>query len=59
MPISVARELGVIVTDVQGQALSAPLTIAANVDWIGYANKHIQAQVEPLLQTALRNRGLL
>jgi hypothetical protein len=55
----VARELGVIVTDVQGQALSAPLNIEANVDWIGYANKHIQAQVEPLLQAALRKRGLL
>jgi hypothetical protein len=55
----VARELGVIVTDVQGQALSAPLNIEADVDWIGYANKHIQAQIEPLLQAALRKRGLL
>jgi hypothetical protein len=29
------------------------------VDWIGYANKQIQAQVEPLLQAALQSRGLL
>lgn len=55
----IARELGVIVTDVQGQPLSAPLNIEANVDWIGYANKHIQAQIEPHLQSALRRRGLL
>ena len=55
----IARELGVIVTDVYGQSLSAPLNIEANVDWIGYANKHIQAQIEPLLQAALRKRGLL
>ena len=53
----VARELGVIVTDVQGQPLSAPLNIEANVDWIGYANKYIQTQVEPVLQAALRKRG--
>lgn len=55
----IARELGIIVTDVQGQPLSAPLNTEANVDWIGYANKQIQAQVEPLLQAALRGRGLL
>jgi hypothetical protein len=55
----IARELGVIVTDVQGHPLSAPLNTEANVDWIGYANKQIQAQVEPLLQAALQSRGLL
>lgn len=55
----IARELGVIVTDIHGQPLSAPLNIEANVDWIGYANYHIQAQIEPLLQAALHKRGLL
>ena len=55
----IARELGVIVTDVHGQSLSAPLNIEANVDWIGYANRHIRAQIEPLLQAALQKRGLL
>ncbi len=55
----VARELGVIVTDPAGGPLRAPLSVAAEVAWAGYANRHIQAQIEPLLQAALRNRGLL
>jgi len=55
----IARELGVIITDVQGHPLSAPLDIESNVDWVGYANPHIQAQIEPLLQAALRKRQLL
>jgi fructose-1,6-bisphosphatase/inositol monophosphatase family enzyme len=55
----IARELGVIVTNASGGPLSAPLTVDADVAWVGYANKHIQAQIEPLLQAALRKRGLL
>jgi fructose-1,6-bisphosphatase/inositol monophosphatase family enzyme len=55
----IARELGVIVTDVYGNPLRAPLNVEANVDWIGYANNAIQAQIEPLLQSALSRRGLL
>lgn len=55
----IARELGVIVTDVNGQPLSASLDVEANVDWVGYANEQIQAQIEPLLQAALRRRSLL
>ncbi|MBU1878064.1 MAG: inositol monophosphatase [Chloroflexi bacterium] len=55
----IARELGVIVTDTAGQPLRAPLSVAAEVAWAGYANAHIQAQIEPLLQAALRQRGWL
>ncbi|MBI1881043.1 MAG: inositol monophosphatase [Chloroflexi bacterium] len=55
----IARELGVIITDAQGQPLSAPLDVAANVSWVGYANAAIRAQIEPLLQQALYRRGLL
>jgi fructose-1,6-bisphosphatase/inositol monophosphatase family enzyme len=54
----VARELGVIITDERGGALRAPLTVEADVAWAGYANRYIQAQMEPLLQAALRRRGL-
>ena len=54
-----ARELGVIVTDETGEPLAAPLDVEADISWVGYANKHIQAQVEPLLQAALHKRGLL
>jgi fructose-1,6-bisphosphatase/inositol monophosphatase family enzyme len=55
----IARELGVIVTDVTGEPLSAPLNIDANVAWVGYANNQIQAQMEPLFQEVLRERDLL
>jgi fructose-1,6-bisphosphatase/inositol monophosphatase family enzyme len=55
----IAREAGVIVTDLKGEQLTSPLTVEANVGWAGYANKAIRAQIEPLLQTALRSRGLI
>src|SRR2546430_13748 len=55
----IAREAGVIVTDVHGERLSAPLNVDADVAWAGYANEQIRAQIEPLLQTALERRGLI
>ena len=54
----IAREAGVIVTDVRGERLSAPLAVEANVAWAGYANDSIRMQIEPLLQAALAKRGL-
>ena len=55
----VAREAGVIVTDGKGDQLTAELSVKPDVTWVGYANKHIQQQMEPLLQAALKRRGLL
>ena len=55
----IAREAGVIVTDPAGGPLNAPLDIEADVAWAGYANAAIRAQIEPLLQAALRARHLL
>jgi len=55
----IAREAGVIVTDVQGKNLTAPLNLEADVAWAGFANENIRAQIEPLLQSALARRGLL
>ena len=55
----IARELGVIVTDVHGELLRAPLNIDADVAWAGYANSEIRREIEPLLLNALRERGLL
>jgi hypothetical protein len=54
----IAREIGVIVTDHRGEPLRAPLDTESNVAWVGYANKHIQQEVQPLLQQALERRGL-
>ena len=53
----IARELGVIVTDAQGQQLDAPLAVEPDVSWVGYANDGIRAQVEPRLQHALSAAG--
>ena len=55
----VAREAGVIVTDPAGLPLTAPLDIETDVAWVGYANAAVRAQIEPLLQQALRRRGLI
>jgi fructose-1,6-bisphosphatase/inositol monophosphatase family enzyme len=55
----IAREAGVIVTDIHGQPLSAPLNVEADVAWAGYANEAIRAQIEPLLQASLARRGLV
>jgi fructose-1,6-bisphosphatase/inositol monophosphatase family enzyme len=55
----IAREAGVIVTDVRGEQLRAPLNVEADVAWAGYANEHIRAQIEPLLLSSLERRGLL
>jgi hypothetical protein len=55
----IAEESGVIVTDVTGQPLDAPFNVEADVAWVGYANAHIRAQIEPHLQQALRRRGLM
>lgn len=54
----IAREAGVIVTDARGGNLDMPLTVDADVAWCGYANEHIRAEIEPLLQRALQSRGL-
>ena len=54
----IATELGVLVTDPFGRPLNPPLNVNADVAWAGYANEQIRRQVEPLLQAALRNRGL-
>ena len=53
----IAEESGVIVTDPYGRPLDAPLNVEAEVAWAGYANADIRAQIEPLLQRALRARG--
>jgi fructose-1,6-bisphosphatase/inositol monophosphatase family enzyme len=53
----IAEELGVIVTGADGRPLDAPLDVGADVAWAGYANARIRAQIEPLLQAAVRARG--
>jgi fructose-1,6-bisphosphatase/inositol monophosphatase family enzyme len=55
----IAREAGVIVTDLYGGPLRARLDVEPDVAWVGYANAQIRAQIEPLLHETLAKRGLL
>ena len=55
----IAREAGVLVTDLQGEPLRAKLAVEPDVAWVGYANAQVRAQIEPLLHEALCRRGLL
>jgi fructose-1,6-bisphosphatase/inositol monophosphatase family enzyme len=55
----IARELGVVVTGVDGRPLDAPLDVGSDVSWIGYANPAIRTLVEPHLRRLLEGRGLL
>jgi fructose-1,6-bisphosphatase/inositol monophosphatase family enzyme len=55
----IAEEGGVLVTDAGGAALDGPFDVTANVAWVGYANARLRASVEPVLQGALKRRGLL
>jgi fructose-1,6-bisphosphatase/inositol monophosphatase family enzyme len=55
----IAETCGVILTDPHGRTLDPPLDVGAEVAWVGYANERIRAQIEPLLQEALRARGWL
>ena len=54
----IAREAGIIVTDERGGLLRAPLKVEPDIAWAGYANDAIRGQIEPLLQNALKRRGL-
>jgi fructose-1,6-bisphosphatase/inositol monophosphatase family enzyme len=54
----IAEEAGVVLTDPWGRPLDAPLDVAADVAWVGYANAVLRRQVEPVLQAALARRGL-
>jgi fructose-1,6-bisphosphatase/inositol monophosphatase family enzyme len=55
----IAMEAGVIVTNPAGEPVNAPLDLTTDMAWIGYANEALRASIEPVLQGALRRRGLL
>ncbi len=54
-----AREAGVIITDLYGRPLNAALDVTSNVSWLAYANEHLRAQIEPKLQELLRKYKLI
>lgn len=52
-------EAGIHITALDGSPLNAPFDTTAPMDWIGYANASIRAEVEPVLQRLLRKYGIL
>jgi hypothetical protein len=54
----IAREAGVIVTDLDGGQLTAPFDVSTGVGWVGYANAAIRAQIEGPLRAALARFGM-
>ena len=55
----IAREAGVVITDPTGAPLDAPFDLTSDVAWVGYANERLRRSIEPVLQAALRRRGLV
>jgi fructose-1,6-bisphosphatase/inositol monophosphatase family enzyme len=54
----IAEEAGAIITAPDGGPLQAPLDTETNVAWLGYANRELQAHIEPVLQHLLREYDL-
>jgi len=54
----IAEEAGVVVTDPLGNPITAPLDTEADVAWIGYANRQLQQQIEPVLHELMVTHGL-
>jgi fructose-1,6-bisphosphatase/inositol monophosphatase family enzyme len=54
-----AEEAGVLVCDLHGAPLSAPLDVLTDVGWVGYANPTLRETIEPVLMAILKERGLL
>ena len=54
-----AREAGVIITDIDGRPFDAPLDTESPVSWLGYANEALRRTIEPVLQRLLRKHGLI
>lgn len=55
----IAKEAGIIITDEIGEEITAKMHTLTPVGWIGYANKHIQKEVEDTLQSLLRKYDLV
>ncbi|MCI0333165.1 MAG: inositol monophosphatase [Planctomycetes bacterium] len=54
----IAEEAGVIITSPTGRQVQTPLDTETNVAWIGYANRHLRAQIEPVLRDLLQEFNL-
>lgn len=53
----IAREAGVVVTDLQGRRLRHALNVGDDVAWLGYANATLQSRLQPVLQSLFAAYG--
>ncbi|MGV3540578.1 MAG: inositol monophosphatase family protein [Rufibacter sp.] len=55
----IGYEAGMIITDIEGQPLNAPLDTTSPIDWVAFANDKLQKQIEPAFRQALQKHQLL
>jgi hypothetical protein len=55
----IAREAGVLITDLEGRPFDAPLDTESPISYLAYANETLRALIEPILQRLLRKHGLI
>jgi fructose-1,6-bisphosphatase/inositol monophosphatase family enzyme len=55
----IGKEAGLIITDPHGNPLDAPFDLNGEINWIGYANTSIEAQMKPLLEAMLKKHHLI
>lgn len=55
----IAKEAGIIITDVNGNELNPPMDLLSAVDWLGFANPKIHQQVFPILNELMKENNLL
>ena len=54
----VAEEAGVVIRSPAGRPLDGPLDTSTNVAWVGYANRQLCQQIEPVLLVILDEHGI-
>jgi len=55
----IAREAGCVVVHPDGSPLTDPLDTKTNMSWVGHANCHLCARVQPLFEEILRHHRLI
>ncbi|MBT1703330.1 inositol monophosphatase family protein [Chryseosolibacter indicus] len=55
----IGAEAGIIITDGEGKTLDVPLNLSTEVDWMGFANRHIYNEVFPIVQSLMKKYNLL
>ncbi len=55
----IGTEAGIVITNINRDPLDAPFDTTSPVDWIAYANRDIQNQVEPALRRVLKRHELI